>query len=571
MVNLKKTTVRIAGMHCGSCELLIETKLTKVSGIEKVVVNRHSNTAVIYSTKQPDLAVLNNAVCEHGYTISSTDSKTQKETTQTLAQRFSKYTETFFLFVIVALVFLILKELNLFPKLGITENMSLGVVFVIGLVAAMSTCIAVTGGLLVAIAAKYNELHPNLNGIQRLKPHLYFNVGRILSYTIFGGVVGALGSVITLSPFGNGILTILASLFMLLLGLQMLKLFPSLGRFQPKIPNLFGKKILSLSSPRSKAGPFALGALTFFLPCGFTQALQIYVLSQGSWSQGALIMLTFSLGTLPALLSLGTISSFAKGAFQNYFIKVAGVIVVLLGIFNVNNGLTLTGFYTQAFFPSQAQVSSDDQNVQIVNGKQIVKMKIVDYEYTPSRFTVYQGVPVEWEIDASQAAPCGQMVTIPRLGINEYIPAKTPKTVTFVPKDTGSYPFNCSMGMMTRGAQFTVVPNTKGIVAGKIEEKKPKDGEIKGPVQDITIEVSKERGFYPRKVTVKKGIPVRVTIDAKTELGGCGSTMVVPGYDIGHFIKFGKTSFTFTPKEIGVIQTTCSMGCSKLVAFEVVE
>ena len=81
-----------------------------------------------------------------------------------------------------------------------------------------------------------------------------------------------------------------------------------------------------------------LGAATFFLPCGFTQALQLYVLAKASVAAGALTMLAFSLGTLPALLSLSAVSSFARGAFQRHFLKVAGVAVIVLGLMNIQYG-----------------------------------------------------------------------------------------------------------------------------------------------------------------------------------------------------------------------------------------
>ena len=82
--------------------------------------------------------------------------------------------------------------------------MSYGLVFLIGLVASVSSCLAVTGGLLVALAAKYNEANPYLTDRQRLIPPIYFNLGRIVSYTLLGGTIGALGAVLTLSPAVSG-------------------------------------------------------------------------------------------------------------------------------------------------------------------------------------------------------------------------------------------------------------------------------------------------------------------------------------------------------------------------------
>src|SRR5260370_18363897 len=122
----------------------------------------------------------------------------------------------------------------------------------------------------------------------------------------------------------------------------MVKFSPPLKLLAPTMPKFIAHRIHDLSEKEAKGGAFVLGASTFFLPCGFTQALNRYVLDKGSFITGALIMLAFSLGTLPALVSLSALSGFAKGSFQKYFLKFAGVAVVLLGLFNIQTGLTLT-------------------------------------------------------------------------------------------------------------------------------------------------------------------------------------------------------------------------------------
>src|SRR5262245_47016393 len=217
-------------------------------------------------------------------------------------------------FIIVVGAALALGQLDLLPKqFRVSETMSCGVVFAVGLVASVSSCIAVTGGLLVAVAAKYNVATATLTPTQRMKPHIYFNLGRILSYTLLGGAIGALGSALTLSAEVNGALTILASIVMVLLGLQRLNLLPALTRYLPTMPKAFSHRIHDLAERDANGGAFILGAATFFLPCGFTQALQLYVLAKGSFAVGALTMLAFSLGTLPALLSLSALSSLATG------------------------------------------------------------------------------------------------------------------------------------------------------------------------------------------------------------------------------------------------------------------
>src|SRR5262249_25875395 len=148
--------------------------------------------------------------------------------------------------------------------------------------------------------------------------------------------------------------------------------------------------------------------------------LQLYALAKGSAAIGALTMLAFSLGTLPALLSLSALSSFAAGGFQRYFLKFAGVAVVLLGVLNIQSGLTLAST-TQSGSqnsgsvqrPSEARVAA----APIVDGKQIAEMRIVGYSYEPHQFTVVQGMPVEWRIDARHAAGCGRIMIAPRAGV----------------------------------------------------------------------------------------------------------------------------------------------------------
>jgi sulfite exporter TauE/SafE len=377
------------------------------------------------------------------------------------------YAEIGAAFVLVVGVLLVLNELDFLPqRFAVSDDMSYALVFVIGLVASISTCIAVTGGLLVAVAAKYNEASGNLTSVQRLKPHIYFNAGRVVSYTLLGGAIGLLGSALTLSPEINGILTIAASAVMILLGLQMLNLFPSLTRFMPTMPKAFSHRVHDLAEGETKRGAFVLGAATFFLPCGFTQALQLYVLAKASFATGALTMLAFSLGTLPALLSLSALSSFATGAFQRPFLKFAGVAVVILGFLNIQSGLTLTAVGTENSTPIVAgtkQVSpAIEQPVSIVDGKQIVDMKIVGYRYEPNRFAVVQGTPVEWRIDASRAAGCGRIILAPKAGVRRLLPYGT-TVIAFTPQEPGDIVFNCAMGMMTRGSRITVLPRTAAL------------------------------------------------------------------------------------------------------------
>jgi sulfite exporter TauE/SafE/plastocyanin domain-containing protein len=451
-----------------------------------------------------------------------------------------------------------------------------------GLIASVSSCLAVTGGLLLASVARYHERHPEMTGMQKFKPTVYFNIGRIAGYTVLGALVGAVGSALTFSPKITGIITIVASLAMVVLGLKLLNLFPSVQRFMPRVPKFFGHRIHDLSERHSRFAPFLSGAATFFLPCGFTQSLQLFVLAQGKPLEGGIIMFLFSLGTLPALLSLSALSSFVKGSVKNYFFKFAGAVVVMLGIFNIGNGFTLAGatWKLPSLGRDNAVRAAQDSNVTTADGVQIAAMNVEGLEYVPSRFIVQKGVPVEWRVDGSRAQGCAQVITAPKLGITEYLPPQGVKTIRFTPTEEGEFPFSCTMGMTTRGAKFVVVEggSDRGTVntdegTWKNEQESACDPTIANCIeietQKLKMEISRERGFYPNTFVVKNGVPVELAIDTKIPMGGCMSTMVIPGYDVAHRLVLGTSTVRFTPKRVGTVPFTCSMG-NRLGEFVVI-
>jgi protein-disulfide isomerase/sulfite exporter TauE/SafE/copper chaperone CopZ len=454
---LKQMRLKVSGMHCANCEVLIERRFKKLAGVHRVKARHATGKADVVYSGDLDIATLQGAVADDGYGVSPW----QEGDAGTTGDRNSgrDYLEIGAAVVILAGLYVALKQLDVLPeRLAMPETVSYGLAFAIGVVASLSTCIAVTGGLLVAVAAKYNAADTGLTGAQRFKPHIYFNAGRLVSYAVLGGAVGALGSALTLSAEVNGILIIVASLVMIGLGLQMLKLLPPLGLL--RMPKFIGHRIHALSEKEAKGGAFILGASTFFLPCGFTQALQLYVLAKGSAETGALVMLAFALGTLPALLSLSALSSFATGGFQRVFLKFAGVAVVVLGFFNIQSGATLRAVGTEAPAASLSDARQTSQPgppaTAIVAGKQVVDMKIIGYTYEPHQFTVVAGVPVEWRIDARRAAGCGRILIAPKIGVRKLLPYNDTIVVSFTPQETGEIGFNCGMGMMTRGSKFIV-------------------------------------------------------------------------------------------------------------------
>ncbi|MDO8655700.1 MAG: heavy metal-associated domain-containing protein, partial [Nanoarchaeota archaeon] len=145
---MKRLNVNVKGMTCSSCEVLIERGLKKVPGVEKVSVNRAREEAEIQCADPITLEQLQDAVKDKGYRLSLQDSTTQKSPSNFFTKNADHYMEIGAIFLLLVGVYLLLKQLNLIPEgIGVTDNMSYGFIFIIGLVAAMSTCLAVAGGL----------------------------------------------------------------------------------------------------------------------------------------------------------------------------------------------------------------------------------------------------------------------------------------------------------------------------------------------------------------------------------------------------------------------------------------
>lgn len=447
-----ETTLRIAGMHCINCDVAVERALKALPGVTRVTASFRKGSAIVTSQHPIDVEAARGVLSEDGYTLDGANLALFRRT---------HALEVGGIVLIFAALFFAARHFGFIPRgISVGDGMSYGLVFIIGLVASVSSCIAVTGGLLVAVTAKYNEVSGAAPGWPRFRPLIFFNAGRIISYTLLGGLVGLLGSVLTLSNEVNGILTLIASAVMILLGLSMLDVLPHSGRWLPRLPKAFSHAIHDLAERNASGGAFLLGAATFFLPCGFTQALQLYVLAKGDFTTGALTMLAFALGTLPALLSLSAIASFARGTFQRRFLAVAGVAVIFLGIMNIQYGFVLTGSNSVGApsVPTAEAAPLQQQVARIENGKQIADMRVVDLSYEPSDIVVRQGIPVEWRIDASEAEGCGRVLLAPTLGIRTILSDKKTNVITFTPQQPGKYPFNCGMGMMTPGAKITVLP-----------------------------------------------------------------------------------------------------------------
>lgn len=350
----------------------------------------------------------------------------------------------------IALGFLFSKFGGWNPGASLGVSLGFGAVFLLGLLAASSSCIAVSGGLLLSSVAVFNRRYGREGFGGRMRPVALFVVGRLLSYAVFGGVIGWIGQALLLSPAVLGLITIVAALYMITMGLSMLQMTPLwLKRVMPTMPVSVARKIFGAKGNEGPVMPFLLGAATFFLPCGFTQALQLYALTTGSAFVGAMLLFAFALGTVPSLLALGWASSSLKGKVGQFFFHFSGAVVILLGLTNIQNGLTIAGHpLTLPKFTVTQTIASIDPNVTMIGNQQSISMSILSEApyYSPSsEYTVQVGVPVKMTI-AGEGAGCRSVFQIPGVGVQKTLTDPT-NVVEFTPKDTGDLVFSCSMGM----------------------------------------------------------------------------------------------------------------------------
>lgn len=444
--------VCIDGMTCRSCELTIERTFRNVSGVDNVDVNAHTGIARIVAKdgESVDLLQLKQALSGEKYTVRGLE---EKRTPPLCAERPS-------LMRLVGLFVLVFLLGTLFDKLGIfganttvTQSMSFAAAVVLGLVAGTSSCLAVAGGLLLSSTAKFNERYVSASANEKFRPVFLFVFGRVIGYGLFGGLIGLLGTAFTFSPLVTGGIIILAAVYMMIMGLDMLGISPSwLKACMPRMPKSISRRVINAEGKEHWSAPFLLGAGTFFLPCGFTQALQVYALTTGSFWQSALMLGGFAVGTAPALLALGWASSSLKGKAGKFFFQFSGALVIVLGVWNLQNGLVLAGVTAPDLSfepaPTQAVAAVEDPNVKLVDGVQLINMKLtgIDPYYSPSdTYTVKAGIPVRWQING-QGTGCRSYFQVPKLGISK--PLSSEKTVIdFTPEKPGRYLFSCSMGM----------------------------------------------------------------------------------------------------------------------------
>ena len=332
---MKNYTLHVKGTHCASCKILLEDIISSEDFVKKIFVNLKKEIILIDIDKDitgEELAeILTEKVKHHGYSFSVDKNKSEKMFDKNILIAIP-------IGIIFLMLFFILQKSGIL-NIGIGGEVTPITSFLIGIIASLSSCLAIVGGLVLSLSAKITQ-----DGTTK-KPFILFHIGRLISFAILGGILGLIGEVLGINFIFSTVLGIIASVVMMLLGMNLIGIFKKNKITLPSNIFKFFRKV-----EHATWTPILFGIGTFFLPCGFTQSMQISALSSGSFISGLVIMLSFALGTLPVLvlLSFGSVS-FAHSKYASLFFKSAGVIVIGLGIFALISGLVGVGLINPLF------------------------------------------------------------------------------------------------------------------------------------------------------------------------------------------------------------------------------
>ncbi|MCY6353804.1 urease accessory protein UreH domain-containing protein [Clostridium sp. ZS2-4] len=464
-MNIKKEKIKVYNMTCTSCEKLVEKSIQKLDGISNAIASYSEQYVIVeFDTELCNTKLIENAIKNAGYSIK--DSNNDK---------------LIGIFIIAIAIILLGNSTEGFDMNEKLSNATYFVLFIVGILTSLH-CVGMCGGIMLSQSMS----EESSNKLSAIKPAILYNAGRVFSYTILGGIVGALGSVISLSLNFKAGIQILAGLFMVIMGLNMIG-FSLFRKFNIKLPWSF------CSIKKKPSSPFIVGVLNGFMPCGPLQTMQLYALATGSALKGAVSMFLFSLGTVPLMLTFGAISGLLSKGYTKKMLKFSGILVVVLGLIMGNRGLALAGIRLPSLnnniFLSRNSASSQANVTKAVieNGVQVINMN-ADYKgYTPNAFYIQSNIPVKWIIDGKQLTSCNNEIVIPSLNIEKRLESGE-NIIEFTSEQSEDINFSCWMGMI-RGV-IKVVDNIDSVDISKSDTSLPPastDGSCcSSPIEDTT-------------------------------------------------------------------------------------
>lgn len=446
----------IGGMTCVNCQNKIESALRKEAGIESVKVSYQRGTAdVVYDTDWIADEKIQDVIRCAGYEVLREPAGRKRMDRRTIS-----------LIAWIAVLSILLERTELLNRLVPGQladvNMGYGMLFVIGLLTSVH-CIAMCGGMNLSQCIPTGKKESGKKGSDSpwtmLKPAIFYNLGRVFSYTAIGFFLGLVGRVIGggenagLSTWIQGLIKIVAGVFMIIMGINLLGIFPWLRRFTLRMPGFLTRKIHKKKMENRK--PLIVGILNGFMPCGPLQTMQIVALASGNPFAGACSMLMFSLGTVPLMLGLGSFVSMLGKRFSQKVMEVGALFVVVLGIAMMSQGVSLSGFSDgMPWNLGKLQKSDGNAVMEAVSEPQTLEdgVQVINSTLSGDRYpdiSVQAGIPVKWIIDVPKGSlnGCNYRMVVPAYGLTHTF-SEGENIIEFTPEEMGTISYTCWMGMI---------------------------------------------------------------------------------------------------------------------------
>jgi uncharacterized protein len=435
---MMRKTYSVTGMHCASCEAIIEKKAKSIDGVMGAKADMAGGTLTLTCEKNPPDPSQISALFQEGlYTFSDTPAESQPipETVRVLGYAAG-----------VIAFFFVLSASGLLQPLTIDSSSSSGAFFLFGLIAGLSTCAALVGSLVLALSTQWGSHTGDKDTIVgKLRPQMLFNAGRIAAYALAGALLGQLGASIRLSPDAGSLLVVAVSALMIVLALQMLGASP-FNSIRLALPKRLVDKAGAGVRRNNLFSPFPTGFMTILLPCGFTMAAEGAAILSGSPWQGMAIMTFFVCGTMLPLLAIGlssaTLSS--KPATSRVFMKTAGLLVIFFTLYNLNSQFGFAGRLAGSTPPAVTPKASATPG-----NPRIIRTVSSGGSLNATSFELRKGEKVRFIVDArDNGYGCMNAIMVPGLWNHpEYLVKGKPVVLEFTPTKPGAYQITCAMGM----------------------------------------------------------------------------------------------------------------------------
>lgn len=470
-MSIKKEKLKVYDMTCTSCENRVEKAVKSLNGVLSAKASFSGQSAEVeFDDELCNLNKIKAAIKGAGYGTES-----------------SKDYKFIGILIVVAAVVLLGMNTSGFDMEAKLNNASYAVLFIVGLLTSIH-CVGMCGGIMISQSLK-NE---SKSKFEAIKPAILYNAGRVVSYTILGGLFGAFGSFITISIPVKAGLQIFAGVFMIMMGFNMAG-FNLFRKFNIKLP----KALCNIKSKSKSRSPLIVGFLNGLMPCGPLQTMQLFAFGTGSAAKGALSMFVFSIGTVPLMLTFGAISGILSKGYTKKILKLSGVLIIVLGFIMGNRGFALVGVDINPLTvisntaqnltggSSSKTAGANVAKATIQDGVQVINMTADSRGYTPNAVYVQKGIPVKWVIDGKQLNSCNNSIVAQSLNLQWKL--KSGENVKeFTPGDK-DINFSCWMGMI-RGV-IKVVDNLGSVDSSKADPSLPPAGAgpsccAGGPVND---------------------------------------------------------------------------------------